>query len=216
VSVNNLWDRPIPPHPEGWGLLGQRVESVNSSRALKGGASLLLLRFCAVIALWHRGTLCGNFRFPFHWPKLTSGSRCRGSDLIGQVLGVPSQLYGIVWRIQNLPLREVIDHPSSTLKPAWNHILTMEGSVIRYIIDLCRAKVIRAKGSAFIPTLKDGDFPLRPSQSYELKRKEHMSAPHHHHFDIDLISITDILRRHNLVWCPAGHCILLHCQGRRT
>jgi hypothetical protein len=31
------------------------------------------------------------------------------------------------------------------------------------------AKVIRAKDSAFIPTLKDGDFPLRPSQSYELK-----------------------------------------------
>jgi len=26
-----------------------------------------------------------------------------------------------------------------------------------------------AKDSAFIPTLKDGDFPLRPSQSYELK-----------------------------------------------
>ena len=26
----------------------------------------------------------------------------------------------------------------------------------------------RAKDSAFIPTLKDGDFPLRPSQSYKL------------------------------------------------
>jgi hypothetical protein len=36
---------------------------VNSSHGLKAGASLLLLRFCAVIALWHRGTFCGNFRF---------------------------------------------------------------------------------------------------------------------------------------------------------
>ena len=26
VSINNLRDRPIPPHPKGWGLLGQRVE----------------------------------------------------------------------------------------------------------------------------------------------------------------------------------------------
>jgi hypothetical protein len=30
-------------------------------------------------------------------------------------------------------------------------------------------KVIMAKDSAFIPTLKDGDFPLCPSQSYQLK-----------------------------------------------
>ena len=30
-------------------------------------------------------------------------------------------------------------------------------------------KVIMAKDSAFIPTLKDGDFPLRPSRSYKLK-----------------------------------------------
>jgi len=27
-----------------------------------------------------------------------------------------------------------------------------------------------AKDSAFIPTLKDGDFALRPSQSYKLNR----------------------------------------------
>ena len=65
-------------------------QSVNSSHGLKAGASLLLPRFCAVIALWHRGTFCRNFRFPFHWPKLTSDSRCRGSDLIGQIRGVPS------------------------------------------------------------------------------------------------------------------------------
>jgi len=45
---------------------------VNSSHGLKAGASLLLLRFYAVIALWLRGTFCGNFRFPFHRPKLTS------------------------------------------------------------------------------------------------------------------------------------------------
>ncbi len=32
-------------------------------------------------------------------------------------------------------------------------------------------KVIMAKDSAFIPTLKDGDFPLRPSQFYELKKE---------------------------------------------
>ena len=82
---------------------------VNSSHGLKAGASLLLIRFCAVIALWHRGAFRGNFRFPFHWPKLTSDSRCRGSDLIGQVRGVPSLLYGIVWRIQNLPEGEVIE-----------------------------------------------------------------------------------------------------------
>ena len=87
---------------------------VNSSHGLKAGASLLLLRFYAVIALWHRGAFRGNFRFPFHWPKLTSDSRCGGSDLIGQVRGVPSLLCGIVWRIQNLPEGEVIDHPSST------------------------------------------------------------------------------------------------------
>jgi len=30
-------------------------------------------------------------------------------------------------------------------------------------------KVIMAKDSALIPTLMDGDFPLRPSQSYKLK-----------------------------------------------
>jgi hypothetical protein len=27
----------------------------------------------------------------------------------------------------------------------------------------------RAEDSTFIPTLKDGDFPFRPSQSYKLK-----------------------------------------------
>ena len=26
MSINNLRESPIPPHPEGWGLLGQRVE----------------------------------------------------------------------------------------------------------------------------------------------------------------------------------------------
>ena len=26
MSINNLRDRPIPPHPKGWGLLGRRVE----------------------------------------------------------------------------------------------------------------------------------------------------------------------------------------------
>jgi hypothetical protein len=45
----------------------------------------------------------------------------------------------------------------------------MKSTVIRYIIDLCRAKVIRAKDFCFHPTLMDGDFPLRPSQSYKLK-----------------------------------------------
>jgi len=56
---------------------------------------------------------------------------------------------------------------------------------MRYIVDLCGANVIRAKDSAFIlwltfrqllprtsvreTTLKDVDFPLRPSQSYKLK-----------------------------------------------
>ena len=64
--------------------------TVNSSHGLKAGASLLLPGCCAVIALWHRGTFCGNFRFPFHWPKLTSDSRCSGSDLIGHIRGVPS------------------------------------------------------------------------------------------------------------------------------
>jgi len=82
-------------------------EKVNSSHGLKAGASLLLLRFCAFIALWHRGAFRGNFRFPFHWPKLASDSLCRGSDIIGQVRGVPSLLCGIVWRIQNLPAGEV-------------------------------------------------------------------------------------------------------------
>ena len=90
------------------------ITCVNSSHALKGGASLLLLRFYAVIALWHRGAFRGIFQFPFHWPKLASDSQRRGSDLIGQVRGVPSLLCGIVWRIQNLPEGEVIDHPSST------------------------------------------------------------------------------------------------------
>jgi len=28
VSINNLRDRPIPPHPKGWGLLGRRVEGI--------------------------------------------------------------------------------------------------------------------------------------------------------------------------------------------
>jgi len=67
-----------------------RNDAVNSSHGLKAGASLLLPGCCAVIALWHRGTFCGNFRFPFHWPKLTSDSRCSGSDLIGHIRGVPS------------------------------------------------------------------------------------------------------------------------------
>jgi hypothetical protein len=40
---------------------------------------------------------------------------------------------------------------------------------MRYIVDLCRAKVIGAKDSVFILALKDGDFPRRPSQSYKLK-----------------------------------------------
>ena len=26
MSINNLLERPIPPQPKGWGLLGQRVE----------------------------------------------------------------------------------------------------------------------------------------------------------------------------------------------
>jgi len=59
---------------------------------------------------------------------------------------------------------------------------------MKYIVDLCRANVIRAKDSAFIPLrlrrnsrklcevseigLKAGDFPLRPSQSYELKVRD--------------------------------------------
>ena len=33
-------------------------------------------------------------------------------------------------------------------------------------------KVIMAKDSAFIPALKAGDFPLRPSQSYKLNDGE--------------------------------------------
>ncbi len=32
----------------------------------KGRGFPLLPRCCAVIALWHRGTFCGNFRFPHH------------------------------------------------------------------------------------------------------------------------------------------------------
>jgi hypothetical protein len=43
---------------------------VNSSHGLKAGASLLLLRFYAVIALWHRGAFRGNFRFRFIGPNL--------------------------------------------------------------------------------------------------------------------------------------------------
>gem|GEM_PF-4467064 len=31
---------------------------------------------------------------------------------------------------------------------------------MRYIVDLCGANVIMAKDSAFIPTRKDGDFPM--------------------------------------------------------
>jgi hypothetical protein len=31
---------------------------------------------------------------------------------------------------------------------------------MRYIIDLCRAKVIGVKDSAFIPTQKEGDLPM--------------------------------------------------------
>ena len=26
MSINNLLERPIPPQPKGWGLLGQQVE----------------------------------------------------------------------------------------------------------------------------------------------------------------------------------------------
>ena len=29
MIINTLRNRPIPPHPNGWGLLGQRVETVN-------------------------------------------------------------------------------------------------------------------------------------------------------------------------------------------
>ena len=55
---------------------------------------------------------------------------------------------------------------------------------MRYIVGLRRTNVIGAKDSAFIllrlrrnspglsVTLKDGDFPLRPSQSYKLNREE--------------------------------------------
>jgi len=38
----------------------------------------------------------GIFGFSLHWPKLASYSQCIGSDLIGQVWGVPSLLHGIV------------------------------------------------------------------------------------------------------------------------
>jgi hypothetical protein len=31
---------------------------------------------------------------------------------------------------------------------------------MRYIVDLCRAKVIKAKDSVFIPTQKDWDLPM--------------------------------------------------------
>ncbi len=37
------------------------------------------------------------------------------------------------------------------------------------IVNSRGAKVIRAKGFAFIPTLKGRVFPLRPSQSREIK-----------------------------------------------
>ncbi|MFZ3051322.1 hypothetical protein [Methanothrix sp.] len=67
---------------------------------------------------------------------------------------------------------------------------------MRYIVVLRGTNVIGAKDSAFIllrlrrnspgftvreTTLKDGDFPLRPSQSYKLNREEfficYMTAP---------------------------------------
>jgi hypothetical protein len=51
--------------------LGMKWIYVNTTHALKSGASLLLLRFYVVMALWHQGAFCGIFRFPFHWPKLT-------------------------------------------------------------------------------------------------------------------------------------------------
>ncbi|VVB68857.1 Uncharacterised protein [uncultured archaeon] len=44
---------------------------------------------------------------------------------------------------------------------------------MKYIVDPYRTKIIRAKDSAFIPTVNDGDFPLRPSQSYKLKTLKH-------------------------------------------
>jgi glyceraldehyde-3-phosphate dehydrogenase (NAD(P)) len=48
------------------------------------------------------------------------------------------------------------------------------------------AKVIMAKDSAFIPGLKTGDFPLRPSRSYELK-----------YHPVQYISLSDIFMRLN-------------------
>ena len=78
---------------------------VNFSHALKGGASLLLHHCYAVIALWHRGAFCGNFRFPRHhknlaYPevpaqpsphKVSSGTK-------GAILrGVPSLLFERVY-----------------------------------------------------------------------------------------------------------------------
>jgi len=50
--------------------------------------------------------------------------------------------------------------------------LNCRGICIVYIIDLHAAKVVMAKDSAFIPTLKDRDFPLRPLRSYRLKMAE--------------------------------------------
>jgi predicted transcriptional regulator len=35
VSINTFRDRPIPPHPEGWGLLGQRVEGKGEGRRFR-------------------------------------------------------------------------------------------------------------------------------------------------------------------------------------
>ena len=49
MSINNLRERPIPPHPKGWGLLGQQVENVEPMyiRSHPGHFQPFMMAWCA-------------------------------------------------------------------------------------------------------------------------------------------------------------------------
>ena len=123
---------------------------VNSSRALNGGASCF-----SFMVVDHRPLaprpFCRNFRYVLHSMDLPEQrSKVKPFDqLVTSFHRRIDAKFGCSLR---------------TFKPK----PVVSSRLISRYLRLAES-VIRAKDSAFIPTLKDGDFSVRPSQSYELK-----------------------------------------------